>query len=257
MTVAPDRRPSAAASLAGHRPRSATQLWDASIVLVRAHWMPLLLLSALTLLVALPAAAVRIALGDVRDFGPLDMALSLYEIATGSVLIGALVVAVADAWHGRSVDIGAAMRAAGRRAVPLAVVGTLSTIAMMIGLVFLLVPGLLVAARFFAAGTTVVLEARGVGGAFRRSVQLSRGNMQRLLATVGVATLVSGIAVWMLQGFIVRMALVPSEAAAGLLAAVAAVPLTPFLVAVSVVTYFDARIRQEGYDLELAAAALG
>ena len=132
-----------------------------------------------------------------------------------------------------------------------ALVSTLATIA---GLVLLVLPGMWIAARLFAATTAVVVEGRGVVDATRRSWQLSRGHTGMLLGTMGVATLVSlGFSFWATSFW---RGVVGDQNLAALLGAVSQVPVTPFVVAVSVLSYLELRDRHDGDDLELALRAL-
>ena len=236
------------------RPRSATELWDAAIVLGRAHFGPLLVLSALMLLLGSPAMLARTFLFEPSENGTLDFFASLYEFAVGSVIGGAMTVVAADAWHERPVDVAQAGRQAMRRAPALMVAGAVTGLLVLVLMIFLVVPGLLAAARLFAVGTVIVLEGRRIGDAFRRSVRLSRGNMRRLLATVGVATLVTFVLAFSIELYLERLGFAKPMAA--LLTGVSMMPMMPFLLTLSVVTYFDVRVRQEAYDLEVAVDAL-
>lgn len=242
------------AGLMNRRPREAAELWDAAVVLGRAYFGPLVALAALMVLLGSPAQLARTFLFDPEQNGMLDFAASLYEFAVGSVVVGAMTVVAADAWHGRVPDVAQAARQAMRRAFALIIAGIITSLLILVLSVFLLVPGMLAAARLFAVYTVIVLEGRGIGSAFRRSVQLSRGNMWRLLATVGVSTLVGFVLAFAIEEMLSRQGI--ARPLATLLTGVCTLPLVPFLVALSVVTYFDVRVRQEAYDLEVAANAL-
>ena len=237
------------------RPRTAAELWDASVAIARARWVPLICLSALLLLVMTPATLARAFLFDASEHELLDFLGSVYAFAVGSVVVGAMTIVVADAWHGRPADVARAGREAMRHAVALMVAGVVTSLLVLVGTIFLVVPGLIAASRFFAVGTVIVLEEQAIRGAFRRSVQLSRGNMRRLLATVGVATLVSFAFSFALQLLLTRLGF--SASTTELLMGLFNVPLAPFFLAVSVVAYFDARVRHDAYDLEVAVEALG
>jgi hypothetical protein len=65
-------------------------------------------------------------------------------------------------------------------------------LALAAGLVLLIVPGILVFGWFALAAPVVEIEDRGVGGAFRRSRELVRGNFWRVLMVLAPLTIVSG-----------------------------------------------------------------
>jgi tetratricopeptide (TPR) repeat protein len=114
-------------------------------------------------------------------------------------------------------------------------------------------------ARFLLAPQAVMLERRGALASLARSWQLTGGRFWRVL----VAALVASALIALLIGLppaLVRLllALTGWDAAAGILTSVASITsqvmeglALPFQVAVFTVLFYDARIRKEGYDLEL------
>jgi hypothetical protein len=68
--------------------------------------------------------------------------------------------------------------------VPLFVVGLLQAVAVAVGLVLLVIPGLIAATLTAVAGPVVVAERSGIRGAFRRSFRLVRGNAWRVFAVI-------------------------------------------------------------------------
>ncbi len=115
----------------------------------------------------------------------------------------------------------------------------------------------------------VVEEGRGTG-ALRRSWRLARGLTGKILGTMLLAGLIV-YALFFIVGIILFVALLPSldtlvrggEIGAGFYAASYALNAlvriftTPFLTLVIVLLYFDARMRKEGFDLEVMADQLG
>lgn len=233
----------------------AAELWDRAIVLARRHYPLLLTLSAVGVLLASPAHLVPLLVGDPTEpDATMSWPWMLYQLVVASLVYAATVAYVVDLCDGRPATPAEAFRRTMRHAP--AVIGTalVSTLATLAGLVLLVLPGMWVAARLFAATTAVVVEGQGVVGATRRSWRLSRGHTGMLLGTIGVATLVSlGFSFWATsfwKGF------TGDENRAALLGAVSQVPVTPFIVAVCVLSYIELRDRHDGDDLELALRAL-
>jgi hypothetical protein len=237
------------------RPRTALELVDAAVVLGRRHFAPLLTLSALSLVANSPIYLSYVLLGDgVLPLGLPRIVADLYETVVSILFAGALVVATSDAYLGRGVDVAGSLRVSWRRAWPLVVSGLLLAALFFVGLLLLIAPGLYVLARAFAVTPAVVLEDRGVLDAFRRSAALSRGIGRKILATVGVGTLVF-VAI-MLAFMIMLQGWTGSEGSAAFLTLAVLVPATPFLYALVTLVYYDARIVREGYDVQLMAEAL-
>jgi hypothetical protein len=139
----------------------------------------------------------------------------------------------------------------------------LLTLAGLVILAFLTVPaGLLALAVFTAfAGNVVVIEGAGVGTALRRSFELGKSRFWPLLGIGVVFTLLTMV----LTSIVVTpFSFATTFAAAAIeVPALLAIPtliqgiatgiITPFTAVGLTLTYFDTRIRREGYDLEVMA----
>jgi hypothetical protein len=91
-------------------------------------------------------------------------------------LQGALVVAIDDVRDGRAdLSIGQTLERVQPRLTTLAAAGVLAAIAIGIGLVFLIVPGLYLLTIWLLIVPAIMLENRGVGDSFGRSHELVRG----------------------------------------------------------------------------------
>jgi hypothetical protein len=119
--------------------------------------------------------------------------------------------------------------------------------------------------RYSLSIPALVLEELGPGDAIRRSIELTKGRLGRVFLMVVCATLVAYAALILFQGPFVAAAMFAGlETAHGfwlnVLGAVAGTIgttlTTPFLIIGLAVIYYDARIREEGFDLELSLAAL-
>ena len=112
--------------------------------------------------------------------------LALYLI--GVAWYQAMVVeAVRDIQDGRrDLSIGELFGAAARFIGPVIATGLVVALLTLLGLVFFVVPGLIVMTIFAVAIPTVVLEQRGTGEALRRSRELVKGNGWQVFAVIVV-----------------------------------------------------------------------
>lgn len=220
---------------------------------------------------------------------------SLFGAAATVVTNGILVHVVAEAVLGRRTGIGAAWRAARGRLLPLVgltllntlvvlvVLGTPVAMAVLTGYRLGVAAGLLVGVplllaalallvvvqiRFFhLAAPALMLERTGIVASMLRARSLSRGQFWRLfgvyLLTVLAATL-AGYVVGLPAGVVgvAGAALFPGTGGALILVfssyfsqIVVGAITTPFTSAVVSLQYVDQRIRKEGLDVELLAAA--
>lgn len=238
-------------SVTSLRPRSAIEIIDAAFQLLRAHYSAFV---AATAVVLLPTVLLQLVL-------PASVAsiVAIVEQVLLIVVDGVIVALVAQAYLGERVDVGAALRSLGGR------IGTLLGGAIMRGLLagiamlLLVVPGIIVWVWTFAVSMVIVLEGAGVFAALSRSRELARGGFGRIFGALVLALLL-----------VVLMLLAVSVAVGVLLGAIGVgdtltEPVTtvllvlvyPFFAIVGTLLYYDARIRREGFDLEMMARELG
>jgi hypothetical protein len=91
------------------------------------------------------------------------------------------VVAVADA-AGKDADIGAQLTKAAGRAPLLFVAGMLATLAVALGTLLLIVPGVLLSLAWIVGPGVGAVEGKGFLDIFRRSAELTRGSRGALFA---------------------------------------------------------------------------
>jgi hypothetical protein len=167
-------------------------------------------------------------------------------------------ILLSDAYLGRRVQLGAALAIVGRRAGALLLVHVQRLLLIALGLIALVVPGIAVWARTFAAVPAVALEGSSVTDAMRRSRTLADGHLRRISLILAIA-----VGLWFVV--LASAGYVGLEAARhrvlnypGLLVFnfVIEAMAAPFVEAIVVVLYYDLRIRKEGLDLELMALAM-
>jgi hypothetical protein len=117
----------------------------------------------------------------------LAVALAVGTIA-GTLYQGTVVGLVRDVQDGRrDSSAGDLLRSAMPFILPLIGAGLLAGIAIGIGMILLIVPGLFLATIWAVIAPVIVVEGSGVGGAFGRSRELVRGNGWPVFGVIVVA----------------------------------------------------------------------
>jgi len=258
------------------RPRGIGEILDGAVTLYRARFarlilaaavvvVPVQILSTLVLLSAQPNSfSPNLAGSATPQFDNQSAALQLGALAIVllvSVVSTAFVVAlstrvVADAYTDRGEAMGEAVRLVGRRF--LAVIGASIIVALCeIAGIFLCGVGYLIALAFFAVTVPVIiLEGTSVFTALGRSTTLTRSHLFRVLGLLLMSQLLTSVLtfsfaiavnIWLNHGASATAAIVTQ----GLGNTVAQCLTTPFAATAVVVMYFDLRIRNEGFDVQL------
>ncbi len=259
------------------RPRSATEIIDGTFRLYREHFVPLVTLSTVVYLPVIARMIPMLLLMDgMADGSPeAGMALGLVLAAIGlisllwyPVMWAALMVSISERYLGRDIEAGDAIRRAFGRFGSLLGATLAKWALIMFGFFLLFFPMFYFMARYFAIPATVVIENQSAGQALRRSSQLSINQKGRILGTLLLAwAILIGIsmAVSMLVAVVVGVMLAGGdvEAITGTSSMLLQLPSIfayilglPVIVITETLLYYDARIRQEGYDIELMSAQL-
>lgn len=255
------------------RSRSATEIVDGTFRLYREHFVSFLTLSTLVYLpiIALMVPLMRMMEGAADDpgaTGTVFIAIGLISIFWYPVMWGALMVSASERYLGRDIETGDAIRRAFGKFGSLLASQLVKWVIIMLGLFLLIVPGFYFIARYFAIPATVLFENAGVGESLRRSSQLSIAQKGRILGTLCLAWAILfgiSIAVSMVVGIIFGVAMASggvdamnstSSLLLQLPSILAYILCLPIIVITETLLYYDVRIRQEGYDIELMSAQL-
>jgi hypothetical protein len=237
------------------RARSATELVDAAVQLYRRDALKYILLTALAYA---PWVVLQLIVLGMAGAAPTSTTMPLVMLSYVGMFIGFAVMSAAlsrvaaSAYLGEHREIDEALREV-LPGIPAVVVSTLLKYVMfMVGLLFLIVGALYIAARYFATTQVIVLEGTGVSGAFARSSALSRGQKRHIFNTQ--------VLVWVIY-FVLSMGAVMLAGPGGemvmtIVSSLVTVVVYPIVGIAEVLLYYDARIRQEGYDIEVMARAL-
>jgi len=173
---------------------------------------------------------------------------------------GAITQVVAASYLGQQLSAGDAIRTMGRRLWALLGAAIFVHIVEAVGFVLCVLPALVAMAFLICTTPAVVIERLGPIKSMRRSFALVR---PRFWAVLGIAV-VSGLLATLLKSvlgtpFTFGAELVGFRWGFILLAIGAIVPAllaSPFVSIVATLVYFDARIRHEGFDLQMIARGL-
>ena len=258
------------------RPRGIGEILDSAVALYRARFtrlvvvaaavvVPVQVVSAIVLLSAQPdhySLSVTGAVTPQYDSRSLGVQLAaIVVVALVGVLSTALVVAtctriVADAYIGDETTPRQAFRTVRPRILAVVGVSLIVLVSEAVGIVFCFV-GVIVPLIFFAVAIpTLILERIGVTAAIGRSVALTRAHAMHVLGLVLTAQLLNAVLnaalaegirlVFRSGGTTVAVVIGQSIASA-----IAGVLTTPFVAAAVVTLYFDLRIRDEAFDIQL------
>lgn len=216
-------------------------------------------------------------------------------VLADAVLLGLLVVVIARSVLGEDVDGAECWRAARRRVPGLLGLAVIEVVAVAVAAAVGLLPALLIGLAAgavaglalgvllgpFLVGLLVlvvltfvamspaayVLEDVGMFAALRRSAQLARHRFWPVLGTLALSIVIYAVLdlilglVFALPASLVRTAVtgrtgeILATAVAGVGGVVSATLLVPFVAGVVGLLYVDARMRREGFDIELQHAA--
>jgi hypothetical protein len=175
---------------------------------------------------------------------------------TFTLMNGVIVQMGADAYLGnrRGRDIGATIRAVLPRLPSLLLAGFYVSLLSGLGFLCFFVGFFYVVARLFAVAPAIVLEGQTAGGSLGRSSVLSRGLKWHVLWTLILTWLIfilAAVAAGIVAGIL------QSTVLTNILSTVITILVYPIIGLVGMVLYYDARIRSEGFDIEVMAQGLG
>ncbi len=238
------------------RPLSLGEVLDVSFGLYRSMFLTLLTVGVAVHLVPVLLQTYLLASGRVFFLDLIGLAYWLIAVVMNTLGVAATTSIVSEAYLGRQLGAGEGLRRAVPLIWPLFVISLLSSLLIGIGFLLLLVPGLILLSGLLVASVAMVVERpRRPTTAMARSWELTQGYKGQVFGTVVVAfllLLIPRIAIstlWAVGGGS------DSSVVPELASAVIEVGIYPYLYTVITLVYYDLRIRKEGFDLDLLAAA--
>ena len=206
-------------------------VFDEAWQMYKAHARHLLTIAFVIYLVAAVIAALLALAGT---FGVLLG--SLVGIVAAFLLQATLIKAVQDVRDGRAdLSIGETVSAATPYIAPVAGASILAGIAIAIGLILLIVPGLFLITIWAVIVPVIVLEQSGVFASFGRSQQLVRGHGWHVFGTLVLAWVIL-LVVNIVLGII--FAVLPHALGSGLASIISGTLVAPFIALIVTLIYY-------------------
>ncbi len=219
-------------------------------------YSPMLAVQVVEALTAEPGDAVLFPFGFFGVFAFVISFVIVTPIATGATS-----KAVSDTYLGNPVTVGAALKTAWGRIVPLLLAQLVAGLIITGGFILLFVPGVILSLYFALIAPVAILEKSGHADIRRRSWTLVEGHLGKVFVilwiVVGVVQFVFG-----LSGNVVLFVTgLEAESGAGAALQVAMQSITtivgyPLQTIAATLIYYDLRIRKEGFDLEMLSRAV-
>jgi hypothetical protein len=181
-----------------------------------------------------------------RFFGGLGFFLILNTLAQAVILYGAF-----QAMRGRPVNLGECLKVGLSRFFPIVGLVICAYLAIWIGLILLIVPGIILGIMWYVATPVCVVEQKGPLASLGRSSELTKGHRWKIfgmvLLLIVVAAIVGAIIVALLKltgsWVLITLGTLVWNGAWG-----------AFYAIFGVVTYHDLRVAKEGVDTEQIAS---
>ena len=191
-------------------------------------------LLAIAFVIYLVAAVIAALLALAGTFGVLLG--SLVGIVAAFLLQATLIKAVQDVRDGRAdLSIGETVSAATPYIAPVAGASILAGIAIAIGLILLIVPGLFLITIWAVIVPVIVLERAGVFASFGRSQQLVRGHGWHVFGTLVLAWVIL-LVVNIVLGIIFTV--LPHALGSGLASVISGTLVAPFIALIVTLIYY-------------------
>lgn len=237
--------------LAQIRPRSASEIVDATFRFYRARIGDLLVVSALLLVP--PALLGAIAPSSTaRLVGMLGR--WMYYFSQGAIAV--LVAAALE--RNEKLTAGEVFRRLRGRWLKLITTSWLSALMIILGFVLLIVPGIIALSWTMVALPVAAIEGLSSSPATERSRALARGRMKHVLGTMALVWL---IVIALFAGAAFSLSILPwisdlPDRVIGTISVLLLVPLAPVIGISVTLLYYDLRVRSEGADVSAMIAAL-
>jgi hypothetical protein len=259
------------------RPLSVGEILDAGFRLFRARFGALLLAVLVPVVPLAIAGTIVVALTDEHYFDVNTTEVDDSGSAVAGNLIGivlqgiALALAVAAcfkivsaAYLGEEAAVGDSLRYGIGRIAALIVAYILLSVILFISFFLLFIPFVYFSVKFSMTFPAIVFERKGPFSAIGRSWSLTRGNFWRVLGTLVVVVLLMfvlfiALTIVLSVGlYNIESASEPAVAVVYTVLNVLVIALTyPLFAAILTVIYYDLRVRNEGFDLQLLARGVG
>lgn len=257
------------------RPLNTGELLDRTFSLYRTHFalfvgiavLPHLVSFAFQLFVGLRLRSPMMGLSSIFATLGWSLVLAVVALIVGAAAQAATVVAVSEVYLERSASVRDAFaRVKGRFALVVLLTLALGFL-VGVGLVFLIVPGVLLALMWSLAIPVMVLEDKGIGDSMSRSSQLTKGSRGKIfviwLLFAVLSFSVTALLQWPIMIGVAVLLRGNPTAMFTWVQVVSAVTtffsqslVSPLITIAFALVYYDQRVRKEAFDLQLMMATL-
>jgi hypothetical protein len=249
------------------RPLSVGEILDTSFSLYRRHFGALATVALVCTGIPLLLRLFLEASGGLLTNVTLFLVYTIGLVVLSLVATGATVFIVAESYLGRPISAREALARAAPHLGRILVCSLLMSLVVGLGFLLLVIPGVILAVGLVLAVPAVVLEpGTSATAALSRSWDLTRGSRWRIFGLGMTLLVLLYVPVVALTGVFAMVVPVASIRTLGPASVGSIVVLTmaglvqmfiyPLFYCVLTVTYYDLRVRKEGFDLELLASSL-
>jgi uncharacterized membrane protein len=246
------------------RPLTVGEMIDHSLKVYRRSFGPMVLIALLANVVPTVLGVYIVMSGGVRELPVLWGANLVLSIVMGAIATAATVFLVSESYLGRQIGAGDAIIRAFKFIWPLIVLSIGVGLAVMVGFILLIIPGIIIACGLMVSTQALVLEDVTATEAMSRSWNLTKGFRMKLFGLVFlvfililIPSIVIGFFTTPTQPDLTDLeALRKKIIVASVIQQVVTVILYPLLYCALTIAYYDLRIRKEGFDLELLESTL-
>ncbi len=269
------------------RPLSLGEILDAGIKLNLRHWKPLMacvvglalpmqIFSTLVLASLSPdtltnggfnfdtTTSESQQLEDLRSLAIAEGIIAIVYTVLMGLAVAACFKGISDAWLGTAPEAGRSLRFAARRLPRLVGLSIVYSFGILLGLIPCGVVAIWLGVAWALSVPILLLEGRGVFASLGRSYRLTRGRWWAIFGILLVGTLLVyaitfaiEFAITLVPRLVAEGNEVVSAVAQVIAGTIGSVLTLPFLAAIVTLVYFDQRVRNEGFDLQLLAESLG
>lgn len=243
------------------RPRSAGEIVDASIQLIRRGWREMFVI-ALALMIPTLGLFVIFALAgaDMTGAAGASGSLLLFGILSmlwTAVVFAGLIIAASEIYvHGRVLTVAAILRAGLGRMWPVIIAYIGWSLVTGFGIILLIVPGLWAATVYSLSVPIVAIENLGASKAWERSQSLTKGHRWHAFKALALMVLIVMVVAIPTAMLTTPISLAGYVIVAQVIGTIINAAIYPIFAAGLVVLYYDLRIRKEGFDIEHMAGTL-
>ncbi len=237
------------------RPRSATEIIDASFRTLRQNYSKFITAAAI---LYVPQLVLQLLTPPApENAGPLTVFTTLSIVFVRGLLFGissaTMIVLTSQLVTRGEMDVNAAIRRTLNRFGTIIIASIITYLIVGVGFIFFIIPGFYLFAKYGISNAIATVEDLGGVESVRRAGVLSEHNRERYLKTMLLMFLLYFIAV---GAFSAAAGIMGSQILLDVSSAITNIFLGPVLGISNALIYYDMRVRNEGYDLQLMSERL-